>query len=277
MDMIREKFWLCLFFVFTVFIQLKSYCAVVEGGDTISLGASITGNQTIISKNGTFELGFFSPNGTNNWYIGIWYAHLTEKTFIWVANRENPARNRSGVLRLSKEGDLELFNAEGVSLWSANISNKASRAVILDSVIAKSEEIQHYALSHEDRWDVFWSRPRDQRDIYGFCGAYGRCSSNNLQFCSCVEGFTPTDTRSWDSQESWSSGCVRLSPLNCDAKNGSTDRFLEPSVTLPDADSVSSYPATTKKHCQEACLLNCSCAAFTFNLPSGPCKIWSGD
>ncbi|XP_057835604.1 S-locus-specific glycoprotein S6-like [Cryptomeria japonica] len=112
MDMIREKFWLCLFFVFTVFIQLKSYCAVVEGGDTISLGASITGNQTIISKNGTFELGFFSPNGTNNWYIGIWYAHLTEKTFIWVANRENPARNRSGVLRLSKEGDLELFNAE---------------------------------------------------------------------------------------------------------------------------------------------------------------------
>ncbi|GLJ32935.1 hypothetical protein SUGI_0663380 [Cryptomeria japonica] len=119
--------------VLYVFIQLKSHRAAAEGGDTVSLGVFITGNQTIISRNGTFELGFFSPNGTYNWYIGIWYANMTEKTIVWVANREKPARNRSGVLKLSKEGDLELFDAEGASLWSADISNKASRAVILGS------------------------------------------------------------------------------------------------------------------------------------------------
>ncbi|GLJ32913.1 hypothetical protein SUGI_0663010 [Cryptomeria japonica] len=75
------------------------------------LDAWITGNQTIISKNGTFELGFFSPNGTTNSYKNI-----IEKMFVWVANRETPARNRSGILKLSKEGDLELFDAEGASL-----------------------------------------------------------------------------------------------------------------------------------------------------------------
>ncbi|GLJ15665.1 hypothetical protein SUGI_0257670 [Cryptomeria japonica] len=126
------KLFQSLFLAVTVFIQLKSNGAVVEAGDTLLLGSSLTGNQTIISKNGTFELGFFSPNG-NNWYIGIWYAQLPEKTSVWVANRETPARNRSGVLKLSREGNLILFDAEGASLWSVNTTNKASRAVILDS------------------------------------------------------------------------------------------------------------------------------------------------
>ncbi|GLJ32910.1 hypothetical protein SUGI_0662930 [Cryptomeria japonica] len=401
MGEISENFCLSLFFAFTVFVQLKSYGAAVEDGDALSLDTSITGNQTLISKNGTFELGFFNPKGTNNWYIGIWYAHMTEKTFVWVANRETPSRNGSGVLKLSKGGHLELFDAEGASLWFANISNKASRAVILDSgnflilsddnksqtiwqsfdypvdtwlpgmryggrqklvcwrssldpapglfshhvdsdtsgsrqyvltwnnsvqywasgtwdgqffsripgltdngfynftventnsglyatytsktiqkfrfVLVKSGAIEQYAQLDDGKWNMFWSQPRDQCAIYGLCGAYGNCNSNNVQFCSCVEGFTPKDTRAWDMGESWSSGCVRQSPLNCNAKNGSTDGFLELSVTLPDADSASSYPAASKQDCEKACLLNCSCTAFTFTPSSGLCQIWSGD
>ncbi|GLJ32922.1 hypothetical protein SUGI_0663170 [Cryptomeria japonica] len=370
MGEIREKFGLSLCFVFTVLIQLKSCDAAVEGGDALSLDTSLTGNQTIISQNGTFELGFFNPNGTSNWYVGIWYANMAEKTYVWVANRETPARNRSSVLTLSKEGDLGLFDATGASLWSANVTKKAFQAVILDSgmrfggqqklvswkssldpapglfsyhvdptgakqllltwnnsvqywtsgtwdgkvfsqipemtdkgsynitvenkksglyvtytlknilsrfVLAKSGEIQQYGLLNESRWNLFWSQPRDQCGVYGLCGAYGSCNPNNIQFCSCVEGFTPRDIQAWDSRESWSSGCVPQSPLNCDAKNGSTDGFLEPSVTSPDVGSASSYPATTRKDCQNACLLNCSCTAFTFKSPSGPCRIWSGD
>ncbi|XP_057830267.1 G-type lectin S-receptor-like serine/threonine-protein kinase At2g19130 [Cryptomeria japonica] len=395
---ITEKFCLSLYFVFTVFIQLKSCGTAIEGGDTLSLDTSLTGNQTIISMNGTFELGFFNPNGTSNWYIGIWYANMAEKTYVWVTNRETPARNRSSVLKLSKEGDLGLFNATGASLWWANVTKKAFQAVILDSgnfvllsvdnkseivwqsfdhpvdtvlpgmrfggqqklvswkssldpapglfsyqvdpsgakqllltwnnsvrywtcgtwdgnvfsqipemtnkdsynitvennksglyvtytlknilsryVLAKSGEIQQYALLNDSRWNLFWSQPRDQCAVYGLCGAYGNCNPNDIQFCSCVEGFTPTDIQAWDSRESWSSGCVRQSPLNCDTKNSSTDGFLEPSVTSPDVDSASSYPATTKNHCQKACLLNCSYTAFTFKPPFGPCQIWSGD
>ncbi|GLJ27690.1 hypothetical protein SUGI_0543620 [Cryptomeria japonica] len=78
----------------------------------------------------------------------------------------------------------------------------------------KSGEIQEYALFSVNRWTVQRYRPRDQCAIYGFCGAYGSCNSNNLLFCSCVEGFIPKDNRAWDSQEWWSSGCVRKSPLN---------------------------------------------------------------
>ncbi|GLJ32898.1 hypothetical protein SUGI_0662670 [Cryptomeria japonica] len=399
MGEIREKFGLSLCFVFTVLIQLKSCDAAVEGGDALSLDTLLTGNQTIISKNGTFELGFFNPNGTSNWYVGIWYANMAAKTYVWVANRETPARNRSSVLKLSKEGDLGLFDPTGASLWSVNVTKKAFQAVILDSgnfvmlsvdnkseivwqsfdhpvdtvlpgmrfggqqklvswkssldpapglfschvdqsgpkqllltwnnsvqywtsgtwdgkvfsqipemtnkgsynisventksglyvtytlmpilsrfVLAKSGELQQYGLLNDSRiWNLFWTQPRDQCAVYGLCGAYGSCNSNNIQFCSCVEGFTPREIQAWDSLESWSSGCVRKSPLNCDAKNGSTDGFLEPSVTSPDVDSASSYPATTSKDCQKACLLNCSCTAFTFNPSTGLCYIWSGD
>ena len=133
MEKIREKFCLSLLLLFGVCIQLKSCTPAVEGRDTLSLGASISGNQTIVSKNSTFELGFFNPSGTNNWYIGIWYANLTEKTYVWVANRETPGKNKAGVLNLSEGGDLGLFDATGASLWSVNVTKKVYQAVILDS------------------------------------------------------------------------------------------------------------------------------------------------
>ncbi|GLJ32981.1 hypothetical protein SUGI_0664190 [Cryptomeria japonica] len=83
-------------------LTLQRSCnLLVSGGDTLPLGASLRENQTIISKNGNFEVGFFSPNGTNNWYVGIWYAHIPDKTIIWVANRETPITSMPGVFSLS--------------------------------------------------------------------------------------------------------------------------------------------------------------------------------
>ncbi|GLJ15668.1 hypothetical protein SUGI_0257700 [Cryptomeria japonica] len=387
-----------MFFAVTVFTQLQRYGAAVEAGDTLLLGASLTGNQTIISKNGTFELGFFSPTGSN-WYIGIWYAQIPEKTYVWVANRATPARNRSGVLKLSREGNLVLFDAHGASIWSVNTTNKASTAVLLDSgnflmlsednesetvwqsfdnpvdtwlpgmvfggqqklvswknsldpapglfslhtdpsgakqlVLTWDNSLQYWETGTWDgktytgvpemsdkrrvnitfnsnssgffesytlvppfnalirltltkfgqvrvyvfdgsKWSMFWSVPRDGCDVYGTCGAYGTCDSRNLQLCSCGEGFKPRDNSAWLSQDWASSGCVRKSLLRCDAINGSTDRFIDLGVTLPD-DFASSYPASTKKDCENGCLRNCSCTTFSFNPPSGPCQIWSGD
>ncbi|GLJ51257.1 hypothetical protein SUGI_1090340 [Cryptomeria japonica] len=105
-----------------------------DGGHTLLLGASLTGNQTILSKNGTFALGFFSPRGTNNWYIGIWYAGKTQKIIVWVANRENPVRSMpGGVLHFSRDGQLRLLDRKARSVWSTDIHLKGSRAVLRDS------------------------------------------------------------------------------------------------------------------------------------------------
>ncbi|GLJ27717.1 hypothetical protein SUGI_0543960 [Cryptomeria japonica] len=140
----------------------------------------------------------------------------------------------------------------------------------------KSGGIQEYALFDATKRTLVATHPRDQCAVYGLCGAYGSCNSNNLQFCTCVEGFAPADNRAWNSQDWWSSGCIRQTPLNCGTRKGSTNEFIDPGVMLPD-DSASSYPAHTKKDCKKACLSNCSCTAFAFNSPSGACQIWFGD
>ncbi|GLJ27712.1 hypothetical protein SUGI_0543900 [Cryptomeria japonica] len=110
---------------------------------------------------------------------------------------------------------------------------------------------------------MIWRSPTDQCDVYGLCGAYGSCNSDNLQSCSCLEGFSLADKRAWDSHDWWSSGCVRQSPLTCSTQKGSTDEFIDSGATLPN-DSASSYPAPTKVDCQKACLRNCSCTGFRF-------------
>ncbi|GLJ28331.1 hypothetical protein SUGI_0556740 [Cryptomeria japonica] len=127
--------WLKYFLLpFAMYILLhKCQSLTTDRGDTLPVGTSLVGNQTLVSKNGTFALGFFSPTNSNKWYIGIWYAKVSEKTFVWVANRENPLRNMPGVLNLSGDGYLQLFDLRGQLIWSADNSLKASRASILES------------------------------------------------------------------------------------------------------------------------------------------------
>ncbi|GLJ59627.1 hypothetical protein SUGI_1516560 [Cryptomeria japonica] len=99
--------------------------------DVLTLGESLSINQTIISENGTFALGFFSPNGSTNLYVGIWFAQIPDKSVVWVANREAPLRTISGVLKLSTDGYLSLFDSEGRSLWSTERAQKAKASSVM--------------------------------------------------------------------------------------------------------------------------------------------------
>lgn len=74
-------------------------------------------------------------------------------------------------------------------------------------VLTKSGGIQLYILLDRGEWSMIWSQPGDQCLVYGLCGAYGTCNSNNLQFCSCVEGFTQK-TLAPGSRESLGRGVV---------------------------------------------------------------------
>ena len=85
----------------------------------------ITSSQSIkdpdaLSSNG-FKLGFFSPVNTTNRYVGIWY--LNESDVIWVANRNQPLRDSSGVVTISEDGNLVVLNGQKQTLWSSNASN----------------------------------------------------------------------------------------------------------------------------------------------------------
>ncbi|XP_020240187.1 G-type lectin S-receptor-like serine/threonine-protein kinase At4g27290 isoform X1 [Cajanus cajan] len=92
---------------------------------------------TLVSKDGTFELGFFSPGSSTNRYLGIWFKNIPLKTVVWVANRDNPINNNSTKLTIAKEGNLALLTENDTVHWSTNATAKAINinvvAQLLDS------------------------------------------------------------------------------------------------------------------------------------------------
>ncbi|KAL5708132.1 non-specific serine/threonine protein kinase [Ranunculus cassubicifolius] len=95
--------------------------------DTLTQGQSIQDGQTLISSPlETFALGFFSPKDSADRYVGIWYNKISVRTVVWVANRDNPVKNSSGVFRFGSDGNLAVVDGSGRSLWSSNISSASN-------------------------------------------------------------------------------------------------------------------------------------------------------
>ncbi|KAI9186494.1 hypothetical protein LWI28_017833 [Acer negundo] len=90
--------------------------------DTITLGQSIRDGETLVSADQCFELGFFSPGTSRSRYLGIWYKKVAPKTTVWVANRDTPISDPSGVLHINARGILVLFNSTNNTVWSSNSS-----------------------------------------------------------------------------------------------------------------------------------------------------------
>ncbi|XVF59025.1 hypothetical protein PTKIN_Ptkin07bG0240900 [Pterospermum kingtungense] len=108
--------------------------------DIITMHHFIKDNgEVIVSSAKIFALGFFSPGSSGSRYVGIWYYQLPEKTVVWVANRQNPINDTSGILSIDSQGNLALFQGnQTLSIWSTNISMsmgtpRNSVAQLLDS------------------------------------------------------------------------------------------------------------------------------------------------
>lgn len=97
--------------------------------DIIIPGQSIKDGKTLVSASGSFELGFFSPGSSKNRYVGIWYKKVSNGTVVWVANRETPVSDRSGILCITSQGILALLNGSNGLVWSSNTSKTAQDPV----------------------------------------------------------------------------------------------------------------------------------------------------
>ena len=111
--------------------------------DTINTTQFIRDGDTVVSADGTYELGFFSPGKSKNRYLGIWYGKISVLTAVWVANRETPLNDSSGAVRLTSQGVLVLLDGGGSIIWSSNISTPARNPIaeLLDSgnLVVKEE------------------------------------------------------------------------------------------------------------------------------------------
>ncbi|PUZ49081.1 hypothetical protein GQ55_7G296800 [Panicum hallii var. hallii] len=112
----------------TVFILLLLIC-LCQSDDQLTSARPLSPGDLLISKNGVFALGFFSPVGSNeSLYVGIWFHGIPEhnRTIVWVANRDNPTTTASTpTLAISNSSDLVLSDSKGQTLWRTQNINAA--------------------------------------------------------------------------------------------------------------------------------------------------------
>ncbi|PRQ52955.1 putative protein kinase RLK-Pelle-SD-2b family [Rosa chinensis] len=406
------------FLLSLLFLSLCLKSRICFGADTITANQSLSGDQTIVSAGGKFELGFFKAGNTSNYYIGMWYYKtvVPEQTIVWVANRVQPVSDRfSSELRIS-DGNLVLFNESKTPIWSTNVSSSSVSSIhvvlsdngnlvlragsdsslplwqsfdypahtwlpgarigfntvtnqtqVLTSwknsddpapglfsleldpngsdayfilwnrsirywtsgawdpksrifslvpemrlnyiynfsyvknknesyftysvydpsitsrfIMDVSGQIKQRSWLKSQGWNLFWSQPRKQCEVYAYCGAFGSCNENSLPFCNCLNGFEPKLKMNWDLQD-YSGGCNRRTTLNCgNGTNGTTDngkklkkdRFRElTSMSLPVGGQSVEVGSTSQ--CESFCFNDCNCTAYAY--VDNKCSIWSGD
>ncbi|KAM0951481.1 putative non-specific serine/threonine protein kinase [Dioscorea sansibarensis] len=80
--------------------------------DLLNPNQSLHDGKILVSAKETFALGFFSPGGSKNRYVGIWYNKLRPAgqttTIVWVANRSGPLSGTNGSLELHPNGTLTI-------------------------------------------------------------------------------------------------------------------------------------------------------------------------
>ncbi|XP_056159756.1 G-type lectin S-receptor-like serine/threonine-protein kinase RKS1 [Syzygium oleosum] len=126
---------------------------LINSLDTLAPNDTVKDGDVLISQARKFALGFFSPGNSSLHYVGIWYYGQPEQTIVWVANRENPVNDTSGVLSFDRHGNLVIRENNGsLPIWSTNVSSTN----LSDSNTAQLLDSGNLVLKHDLSKVVIW-------------------------------------------------------------------------------------------------------------------------
>ncbi|CAI9090359.1 OLC1v1025122C1 [Oldenlandia corymbosa var. corymbosa] len=175
-------------------------------------------------------------------------------------------------MRLNYIYNFSYVNNENESYFTYSVY---SSAVISRFVMDVSGQIKQFTwLDTTKQWNMFWSQPRQQCEVYAFCGEFGICNENSLPFCNCLGGFDHKSEADWNLND-FSGGCVRKTDLQCvenSSGKGQKNKFrVYPGMSLP--RNPQPVKVGNAAECESSCLSNCSCTAYTYD--SNGCSIWN--
>jgi hypothetical protein len=111
--------------------------------DVLVHGQKLRDGEQLVSADGRFRLEFFSPGTSRNRYVGISFNMPDDKTVViankkvvWVANRDNPVADNSGILMIDEFGRLTISHSGGSVFVSNSVpaeNNATASAMLLDS------------------------------------------------------------------------------------------------------------------------------------------------
>ncbi|GMN21162.1 hypothetical protein TIFTF001_043248 [Ficus carica] len=161
--------------------------------------------------------------------------------------------------------------------FSYNLKNKS----VITRMVMNGTDFTNQQLAWfepERSWQVYSTVPRDQCDVYDFCGVNTNCNISESPACQCLRGFKPKYPEKWNI-EGYSDGCVRDNTQSCEHKN--KDVFVKFSgLKLPDSSLSWLAGQLNLEECEAICLNNCTCMAYANSDVRGNgsgCVVWFGD
>ncbi|KAH7514830.1 hypothetical protein FEM48_Zijuj11G0132100 [Ziziphus jujuba var. spinosa] len=159
---------------------------------TFHQGNTLNSSQTFISSKGYFSLGFFSiekysgSNTIKTWYLGINYINFpggtNETNTVWIANRDRPIYNDSGILTLDRMGKLMISYKGGdpiVLYEGSKFAAVNTSATLLDNgnfVLREMSSTGAFTLEWDPngvqlvmrrRGMIYWKSGAIKRDSFG--------------------------------------------------------------------------------------------------------------
>nr|POE84520.1 g-type lectin s-receptor-like serine/threonine-protein kinase [Quercus suber] len=205
----------------------------------------------------------------------IWFVKVTKQTVVWVANRNDPINDPSGVLSINQFGNLVLHDSFNRLLWSTNVSVQGTTSCVaqlqdsgnLMNPTCGSPQVALYKGStlywRLDPWPWLTSPPSSSTSVstmgfkIDFVNNKDESSDDVNKFeCTCLPGYELKSPKDWYHRDG-SEGCVRkkLGLSMC----GSGEVFVK--VTrLKGADSFNAAwmdMSMSSSECKQACLNNC--------------------
>ncbi|CAN6193969.1 unnamed protein product [Urochloa humidicola] len=100
-----------------IFLLLIGFCL---SDDSLTSSRPLYPGDKLVSSDGTFALGFFSLTNstTPSLYLGIWYNNIPERTYVFIANRDNPITTPSAKLAVTNTSDLVLSDSNRRTVWA---------------------------------------------------------------------------------------------------------------------------------------------------------------
>lgn len=192
----------------------------------------------------------------------------------WSSGPWNPqSRIFDGVpeMTLNYIYNFSFFSNSTESYFTYSIYNHLN---VSRFVMDVSGQIKQFTwLENNKLWNLFWSQPRQQCQVYRYCGSFGICNDKSQPFCSCPQGFRPASQKDWDLKD-YSAGCVRNTELQC--SRGDVNHFFR-LFNMKLADNSEVKTRTSLSICASACQGNCSCKAYAHDEGSNQCFVWAKD
>ncbi|KAK6932429.1 Serine-threonine/tyrosine-protein kinase, catalytic domain, partial [Dillenia turbinata] len=219
-----------------------------------------TGEYSLsLNLDGLPEL-YLYKNLTRLWRSGPWDGQRWSCEPVGTSNsifKEGVVNNEDEVYYT-----WQLFNSSIFSRLMVDLTGHIPRSIWHDT---------------DQEWLQFWPEPQASCDNYMQCGSYGLCNlvnGGNFE-CTCLPGFEPKSTRDWDLRDG-SGGCVRKRAGNGTCGNGAG--FLRVAqVKLPDTSMARVESNISLKACEQTCLKNCSCVAYSSVYGERGCITWYGE